>query len=45
MDHMQITPCLLFLHKRLPDNATPNRGSRHPISTCYLFIDLEWMKG
>jgi len=47
MDHMrmQITPCHRFLRKRLPDGATPNRGSRHSIAVYYSFIDPEGMKG
>ena len=48
MDHTVLpanTPCLPFLRKRSPDDATPNPGKRHPIAAYYLTIDPEGMKG
>jgi len=42
---LQITPCLPFFHKHLPDGATPNWGSRHFMAAYYSFIDPEGMKG
>jgi len=43
--YLQIAPCLPFLHKRSPDGATPDRGSRHPIAASYSFVDPKGMKG
>ena len=39
------TPCLPFLRKRLPDGATRNSISRHPIVAYYSPTDPEGIKG
>jgi len=43
--YLQRTPCLPFLRKRSPDNASTECGGEHLIAAHYSFIDPEMMKG